>query len=521
MKCFQPVPFFRSRLSRPVQPAPLYWRLVEILAVRSAAGGVSEQPGPGRIPGTGRAALRLHRPRNGALGRLGHAAPGRLAVVRKTAAAVLADRGRAPPPSRLGRMGRAAAPGADQPRVPVVLSSHARARIFSPRGAGGHRNSGDVRRLGGVQFRGGHRSADVGCAGSRDADRRLRTERDPQPGAQDRCAGNLGGRVSGAGGAGQGIRAAGADRAGAVGCAPHAAGDDRRAARWSPRPGTCCASCATDRRSGTSFSGSITWSDSCIRRSIIRSRSGFTCRCCWRDCFRGRRWPALLFRPKTYQDERIRFLVLWLVFALVFFSVAQNKLPGYVLPLLPALAIVLAVALDKTPAAGWWIGACVVLLIATPAIAALLPDALLSGVTSAHFSFSRLVARGWPFALAAGGVFWLAWVGKTSRKTRAGDAGRRAGRSGRDRAISRSPCCRCSTSAIPCAHSGARMQLQIAERCLRERGCPAGLGVRLELLCRPALAGMRRTAAQLQIVVRDGQLQLVQPVTVRKIEPTP
>ena len=36
--------------------------------------------------------------------------------------------------------------------------------------------------------------------------------------------------------------------------------------------------------------------------------------------------------------------------ALVFFSAAQNKLPGYVLPLLPALAIVLAVALDKTPA---------------------------------------------------------------------------------------------------------------------------------------------------------------------------
>ncbi len=120
---------------------------------------------------------------------------------------------------------------------------------------------------------------------------------------------------------------------------------------------------------------------------------------------------GLLFRPKTYNDERIRFLMLWLVFGLVFFSVAQNKLPGYVLPLLPALAIVLAVALDKTPAAGWWVGACVVLLIATPAIGALLPDALLSGVTSAHFAITR-VARGWPFALAAAGVFWLAWLGK-------------------------------------------------------------------------------------------------------------
>jgi 4-amino-4-deoxy-L-arabinose transferase-like glycosyltransferase len=120
---------------------------------------------------------------------------------------------------------------------------------------------------------------------------------------------------------------------------------------------------------------------------------------------------GLLFRSATYKDERIRFLIFWFLFALVFFSAAQNKLPGYVLPLLPALAIVLAVALDKTPAAGWWIGACAVLLIAAPAIGAFLPGALLSGVTSAHFSFVRL-ARGWPFVLAAAGVFWLAWMGK-------------------------------------------------------------------------------------------------------------
>lgn len=120
---------------------------------------------------------------------------------------------------------------------------------------------------------------------------------------------------------------------------------------------------------------------------------------------------GLLFRPKTYQDERIRFLVFWLLFGMVFFSISQNKLPGYVLPLLPALAIVLAVALDKTPTAGWWVGSCAALLIAAPAIAALLPDALRSGVTATHFPLAR-VANGWPFALAAAGVFWLAWLAK-------------------------------------------------------------------------------------------------------------
>jgi 4-amino-4-deoxy-L-arabinose transferase-like glycosyltransferase len=120
---------------------------------------------------------------------------------------------------------------------------------------------------------------------------------------------------------------------------------------------------------------------------------------------------GLLFRPKIYSDERVRFLMIWVAFGLIFFSAAQNKLPGYVLPLLPALAIILAFAVDKTPGSAWWIGACAVLLIAAPAIAALLPDALLAGVRSAHFSFARL-ARGWPFALAAAGVFWLAWMNK-------------------------------------------------------------------------------------------------------------
>jgi 4-amino-4-deoxy-L-arabinose transferase-like glycosyltransferase len=126
---------------------------------------------------------------------------------------------------------------------------------------------------------------------------------------------------------------------------------------------------------------------------------------------------GLLLRPRTYREDRIRFLVLWLLVGLVFFSAAQNKLPGYVLPLMPVLAIIVAVALDKTPAAGWWIGACAVLLIAAPAIAALVPDALASGVTSTHFPFAR-IAYGWPFALAAAAVFWLAWLAKNEPRKR-------------------------------------------------------------------------------------------------------
>jgi 4-amino-4-deoxy-L-arabinose transferase-like glycosyltransferase len=116
---------------------------------------------------------------------------------------------------------------------------------------------------------------------------------------------------------------------------------------------------------------------------------------------------ALLFRPKTYDDPRVRFLVFWLAIGLAFFSYPQTKLPGYVLPLLPALAVVLAVALDKAPGTAWWLASCVLGLAAVPVIAHVLPDALRTRITSVHFSF----ALGWPFVLAAGVVFWLAWRG--------------------------------------------------------------------------------------------------------------
>lgn len=114
----------------------------------------------------------------------------------------------------------------------------------------------------------------------------------------------------------------------------------------------------------------------------------------------------LLFRSKTYQDVRVGSLALWAAYTLLFFSIAKNKLPGYVLPVLPPLAIVFAVALDK--AGGelkWWLSASVAMLIALPAIVAMLPDALLLGIRRAPASFSL----GIPFVLMAPIVWWLAW----------------------------------------------------------------------------------------------------------------
>ncbi len=115
---------------------------------------------------------------------------------------------------------------------------------------------------------------------------------------------------------------------------------------------------------------------------------------------------ALLARRKTYDDVRVSSLAIWLALALVFLSVFTNKLPGYLLSLLPAMAIVLAVALDKAPAQEWWIAACALLLILLPSAAAGLPDALLAGATRTHWTFHP---GGLLFLPAVAAVWGLAW----------------------------------------------------------------------------------------------------------------
>lgn len=120
---------------------------------------------------------------------------------------------------------------------------------------------------------------------------------------------------------------------------------------------------------------------------------------------------GLLLRRKTYEDVGVRFLTAWIGFALVFFSLVINKLPGYVLPLLPPLAIVLAVALERAgSSATWWLTASTLLLVLLPTIVAAVPDALLFGITKTHLAF----APGFPFVVVAAGVWWLAWRDKPS-----------------------------------------------------------------------------------------------------------
>jgi 4-amino-4-deoxy-L-arabinose transferase-like glycosyltransferase len=73
-------------------------------------------------------------------------------------------------------------------------------------------------------------------------------------------------------------------------------------------------------------------------------------------------WSVLLFavaaeglrlwKQKTFVDSPGFFFACWAIFPIAFFSLSQSKLPGYILPAVPPLALLCAVALERRIAAG-------------------------------------------------------------------------------------------------------------------------------------------------------------------------
>jgi 4-amino-4-deoxy-L-arabinose transferase-like glycosyltransferase len=96
---------------------------------------------------------------------------------------------------------------------------------------------------------------------------------------------------------------------------------------------------------------------------------------------------AALLRRRTFLDVRARFLLVWFLWGLVFFSVSRNKLPGYVLPLLPAAAALLGLALDAARRAWVALAACAMLVYLFPVAEHVLPLALLTGIRRAGVQF--------------------------------------------------------------------------------------------------------------------------------------
>lgn len=102
--------------------------------------------------------------------------------------------------------------------------------------------------------------------------------------------------------------------------------------------------------------------------------------------------------PGTFQPKKL--LLVWSVFIFVFFSISSSKLPSYVLPIFPALALLIAPYLHDAPRRAWLLlGTSVALLgagmlVMAPRMGQFAKDA----VDAANYQYLQ------PWALAAGAV---------------------------------------------------------------------------------------------------------------------
>jgi 4-amino-4-deoxy-L-arabinose transferase-like glycosyltransferase len=118
-------------------------------------------------------------------------------------------------------------------------------------------------------------------------------------------------------------------------------------------------------------------------------------------------WTPLLFlaaRPSLYRDRTHLFLLVVFLWGLLFFSVPLNKLPGYLLPLLPFAAVLLAVALHEARRVGLVLVLCALLLAVFPIMAPALPAAIASGLTRAP---TPVFQPAWLVTLAVAAIAWF------------------------------------------------------------------------------------------------------------------
>ena len=129
-------------------------------------------------------------------------------------------------------------------------------------------------------------------------------------------------------------------------------------------------------------------------------------------------WSPLVWmflEKRIYKDPRVLFLLWWLAWGFFFFSVSRNKLPGYLLPLFPAAAALIGIAIadakPRTVKMSGLLTACAALLWLTPVIGELLPQALVSGLSRSQmevqFNAWMIPALLIPFACG-----FLEWKGR-------------------------------------------------------------------------------------------------------------
>ncbi len=91
----------------------------------------------------------------------------------------------------------------------------------------------------------------------------------------------------------------------------------------------------------------------------------------------------LLFRRALFREPHTKLWASIAVWGIFFFSLSTNKLPGYLLPLLPAIAALIGLSLDRIRLAAPWLAFTTVSLLWIPVIVAILPVALAMGIRKA------------------------------------------------------------------------------------------------------------------------------------------
>jgi 4-amino-4-deoxy-L-arabinose transferase-like glycosyltransferase len=121
-------------------------------------------------------------------------------------------------------------------------------------------------------------------------------------------------------------------------------------------------------------------------------------------------FPTFFVSGPGWRDSRVRALAAVVVFGFLFFSAMLNKLPGYLLPLMPVTFALLGIGLARARRPGIAIGASIALLGALPIAATIAPGALAHGLRSATIPWHDAML--WLTASAAGGVL----IAATARK---------------------------------------------------------------------------------------------------------
>lgn len=114
-------------------------------------------------------------------------------------------------------------------------------------------------------------------------------------------------------------------------------------------------------------------------------------------------WTPLLLglgREALWSEPRLRFLTAWALGTIAFFSLSVNKLPAYILPSIPPLAVLLAIQWQRAPQRRLLLAAACSLLL-VPLAGALIAPALADGISRAWDGLQ-------PRSLAAGLVAGIA-----------------------------------------------------------------------------------------------------------------